>query len=217
MRHGVVILPERTWPQAAEMWRGAERLGFHHAWTFDHLMWRWLREANWFASLPTLTAAAAATSQIRLGTLVANPNLRHPVTFAKEIMTLDDISGGRVICGIGAGAEGFDAEVLGKPRLSPRERSARFAEFVELMDLLLRQEETTYNGRYYQSKAAHMHPGCVQRPRGAVSRRGERAERDAAGRPHGADLGHGRRARAVRVQPLRPHDRPDPRAAVPPG
>jgi alkanesulfonate monooxygenase SsuD/methylene tetrahydromethanopterin reductase-like flavin-dependent oxidoreductase (luciferase family) len=151
--------------EAESRWRRAEQLGFDHAWTFDHLMWRWLRESTWFSTVPTLTVAAAVTSRIRLGTLVASPDVRHPVTFAKEIMTLDDISDGRVMCGIGAGTEGFDAEVFGADPLPRRRRADRFAEFVELMDLLLRQEETTYRGEHYQAFAARMHPGCVQRPR----------------------------------------------------
>ncbi|HYU86237.1 MAG TPA: LLM class flavin-dependent oxidoreductase [Kribbellaceae bacterium] len=165
VRHGVVILPEATWAEAAERWQRAEAVGFQHAWTFDHLGWRWLREATWFAALPTLTAAAGVTHRIRLGTLVASPNLRHPLTFAKEMMTLDDISSGRAICGIGAGADGYDTEVFGGSRLAPPDRATRFAEFVELTDLLLRQPETTYLGRHYQAKAAQMRPGCVQRPR----------------------------------------------------
>jgi alkanesulfonate monooxygenase SsuD/methylene tetrahydromethanopterin reductase-like flavin-dependent oxidoreductase (luciferase family) len=165
IRHGVVILPELRWTETVRRWRRAESLGFDHAWTFDHLMWRWLRESTWFSAVPTLTAAAAVTTRIRLGTMVASPNLRHPLTFAKEVMTLDDISGGRVICGMGAGANGFDAEVFGADPPSLRVRTDRFAEFVELMDLLLRQEETSYAGRHYQARAARMHPGCVQRPR----------------------------------------------------
>ncbi|QCX81926.1 Alkanesulfonate monooxygenase [Streptomyces sp. YIM 121038] len=165
MRHGVVILPEHPWPRARDLWRRAEELGFDHAWTFDHLMWRRLRESTWYSGLTTLTAAAAVTTRLRLGTLVASPNLRHPVSFAKELMTLDDISEGRLICGVGAGAQGFDAEVFGAAPLSPAERAARFEEFVELTDLLLREAETSYSGRYFQAREAHMHPGCVQRPR----------------------------------------------------
>jgi alkanesulfonate monooxygenase SsuD/methylene tetrahydromethanopterin reductase-like flavin-dependent oxidoreductase (luciferase family) len=80
-------------------------------------------------------------------------------------MALDDISGGRMMCGIGAGADGFDADVFGAPRPEPKVRADRFAEFVELMDLLLRQEETSYDGAYYRAVEAGMHPGCVQRPR----------------------------------------------------
>lgn len=91
MRHGIVLLPEQRWSAARDRWRRAEELGFDHAWTYDHLMWRWLRDETWFGCLPTLTAAAGVTSKMRLGSLVATPTFRHPVPFAKELMTLDDI------------------------------------------------------------------------------------------------------------------------------
>jgi alkanesulfonate monooxygenase SsuD/methylene tetrahydromethanopterin reductase-like flavin-dependent oxidoreductase (luciferase family) len=182
VRHGVVILPEHSWPQAVRQWQTADRLGFDHAWTFDHLMWRWLRESSWFSAVPQLTAAAVATTRIRVGTLVANPDIRHPVTFAKECMTVDDISGGRLICGIGAGAGGFDGAAFGMPVAAGARRADRFAEFVELMDLLLRHEETTYLGTHYESHAVRMHPGCTQRPRVpfAIAATGPRGMRLAA-------------------------------------
>ena len=68
MRTGVVILPQQRWSEAAVTWRRAEELGFVHAWTYDHLSWRSLRDQPWFATVPTLTAAAVVTSTIRLGT-----------------------------------------------------------------------------------------------------------------------------------------------------
>jgi alkanesulfonate monooxygenase SsuD/methylene tetrahydromethanopterin reductase-like flavin-dependent oxidoreductase (luciferase family) len=182
MRHGIIILPEKRWPDAAQQWRRAEEIGFDHAWTFDHLMWRWLRGSAWFSAIPILAAAAAVTSRIRLGTLVASPNLHHPVKLAKDMMTLDQVSGGRLVCGLGAGADGFDTEVFGAEPVRPGERAGRFGEFVELLDLLLRQEETSFHGRHYRAVAAHMHPGCVQRPRVpfAVAAGGPRGMRLAA-------------------------------------
>ena len=102
MRFGVLILPDASWSVARERWQSAERMGFDHAWTYDHLTWRSLRDGPWFAAMPTLAAAAAATTRLRLGTLVASPTFRHPVTFAKELITLDDISDGRITAGIGA-------------------------------------------------------------------------------------------------------------------
>ncbi|WP_410594761.1 LLM class flavin-dependent oxidoreductase [Amycolatopsis sp. lyj-23] len=179
MRHGIVILPEDSWSETRGRWQRAEELGFSHAWTFDHLSWRWLRDSPWFSAMPLLAAAAASTERIRLGTLVASPNLRLPVTFAKDVMTLDDISAGRAICGIGAGAGGADAQVLGVAPLSPGTRGRRFEEFVELTDLLLRNERTTFDGEFYRAVDARMHPGCVQRPRtpiavAATGRRGLR-------------------------------------------
>ncbi|MFE9429210.1 LLM class flavin-dependent oxidoreductase [Kitasatospora sp. NPDC006697] len=165
MRYGVLILPDRRWSEAKPRWTRAEQLGFDHAWTYDHLMWRWLREKPWFGAVPTLTAAAAATSRIRLGTMVASPTFRHPVTFAKELMALDDISEGRIICGLGAGTGAFDDAATGAAPLRPSARAERFAEFVELTDLLLRSPETSYRGTHFTAHEVHLHPGCVQRPR----------------------------------------------------
>jgi alkanesulfonate monooxygenase SsuD/methylene tetrahydromethanopterin reductase-like flavin-dependent oxidoreductase (luciferase family) len=180
MRYGVVILPERRWPGAGQTWRHAEELGFDHAWTYDHLVWRWLRDEPWFGAIPTLTAAAMVTSRIRLGTLVASAGLRDPIAFAKEIMTLDDISGGRVVCGVGAG--GYDAGILRPGPVPSAERAARFAEFVRLTDLLLRQERADFIGAYYSCQGLVMQPACVQRPRAplAVAAAGPRGMRLAA-------------------------------------
>jgi alkanesulfonate monooxygenase SsuD/methylene tetrahydromethanopterin reductase-like flavin-dependent oxidoreductase (luciferase family) len=182
MRLGVVILPEWPWSEAQAAWRRAEELGFEHAWTYDHLAWRSFRDSTWFAAVPTLAAAALATARIRLGTLVASPNFRHPVPFAREIVSLDDLSRGRFTLGIGAGGSGFDATMLGQAPWSPRERADRFAEFVELCDRLLRQRETTHAGRFYSASEARTWPGCVQRPRVpfAIAATGPRGMRLAA-------------------------------------
>jgi alkanesulfonate monooxygenase SsuD/methylene tetrahydromethanopterin reductase-like flavin-dependent oxidoreductase (luciferase family) len=157
-------------------------LGFDHAWTYDHLAWRSLRDEPWFAAIPTLTAAATATTSIRLGTLVASPNFRHPVPFAKELVALDDVSGGRLTLGIGSGGLGWDASVLGQDPWSGEERAERFEEFVDLTDLLLRQPATTFNGRWYSADGARSIPGCVQEPRApfAIAATGSRAMRVAA-------------------------------------
>jgi len=165
VRFGVVILPEARWSAAAETWRRAEALGFDHAWTYDHLAWRMFRDRAWFAAVPTLTAAALVTQRIRLGVLVASPNFRHPVPFARELITLDDMARGRLTLGIGAGAVSFDASMLGHAPWSTGERTGRFVEFVTLLDRLLREPETTSAGRYYSADEARTYPGCVQRPR----------------------------------------------------
>ena len=182
MRFGVVILPEARWPESAARWRRAEALGFDHAWTYDHIAWGSLRDSTWFGAVPTLAAAASATRRIRLGTLVASPNFRHPVPFARELIALDDLSGGRFTLGIGAGGLGWDATVLGQEAWSPRERADRFAEFVELTDRLLTSPSTTYAGRFYSADNAPMQPGCVQSPRipFAIAATGPRGMRLAA-------------------------------------
>jgi alkanesulfonate monooxygenase SsuD/methylene tetrahydromethanopterin reductase-like flavin-dependent oxidoreductase (luciferase family) len=166
MRVGVVILPEHRWAQAAPMWRAVEDYGFHHAWTYDHIGWRSLVDGPWFGTVPTLTAAATVTSRIRLGTFVASPHFRHPVPFARELLTLDDVSGGRFLLGVGAGTvAGYDATVLGHPEPTPRQRTERFEEFVELLDALLTKQRTTWRGEHYAAVEARSAPGCLQRPR----------------------------------------------------
>ena len=165
VRLGAVILADSRWSIGGGRWKRAEELGFDHAWTYDHLAWRSLRDSPWMATIPTLTAAALTTSRIRLGTLVASPNFRHPVPFAKELMTLDDISDGRLTVGIGAGGVGWDATMLGGEPWTRRERTDRFVEFVEQTDLLLREEATSFRGRFYSADGARNLPGCLQQPR----------------------------------------------------
>ncbi|MDE3086741.1 MAG: LLM class flavin-dependent oxidoreductase, partial [Acidobacteriota bacterium] len=142
-----------------------EALGLAHAWTYDHLTWRGFRDRAWFGAVPTLAAAASVTGRIGLGTLVASPNFRHPLPFVKDLVTLDDLSGGRIVAGIGAGGEGWDATVMGQRPWSRRERAERFAEFVELTDLLLRVPAVSWHGRYYEVEEARTYPGCVRSPR----------------------------------------------------
>ncbi|MEU6219683.1 LLM class flavin-dependent oxidoreductase [Streptomyces sp. NPDC047022] len=166
LRLSTVILPYVRWHEGGRSaWQRAEQLGFHTAYTYDHLSWRSFRDGPWFGAVPTLTAAAAVTDQLRLGTLVTSPNFRHPVTLAKELISLDDISGGRVTLGIGAGGTGFDATALGQEPWSPRERADRFGEFVPLLDRLLTEDSVTHEGVHYSAHEACNIPGCVQRPR----------------------------------------------------
>ncbi|MFJ2420556.1 LLM class flavin-dependent oxidoreductase [Streptomyces brevispora] len=166
LRLSTVILPVDRWHEGGRAkWQRAEELGFHAAYTYDHLSWRTFRDGPWFGALPTLTAAATATDRLRLGTLVTSPNFRHPVTLAKELISLDDISGGRITLGIGAGGNGFDATALGQEPWTPKERADRLGEFVPLLDRLLAEDSVTHEGNFYSADEARNIPGCVQRPR----------------------------------------------------
>ena len=158
LRVGVVILPQFSWPEARARWKSLEERGFAHGWSYDHLAWRDLKDEPWFGTLPMLVAAATATSTLRLGTWVMSPNYRHPVTTAKDLMTLDDISGGRLIAAIGAGGTGWDATVLGQSPLTARQRVARLDEFVTLTDRLLTDSDTTWRGEWFEAVAAKMIP-----------------------------------------------------------
>lgn len=165
VRLSVVILPLERWPASSEKWRRAEELGFDAAYTYDHLSWLRLKDRPWFGAMPTLTAAALATSRIRLGTMVTSPNFRHPVPLAKDLLSIDDVSNGRLIVGVGSGGLGGDAAVLGEAEWSLRERTDRFIEFVRLLDELLRNNETSFEGSFYSAREARMLPGTVQHPR----------------------------------------------------
>jgi alkanesulfonate monooxygenase SsuD/methylene tetrahydromethanopterin reductase-like flavin-dependent oxidoreductase (luciferase family) len=165
VRLSTVILPLERWPASREKWRRAEELGFHAAYTYDHLSWLRLKDRPWFGAVPTLSAAATVTSRLRLGTMVTSPNFRHPVPLAKDLLSIDDVSTGRLTIGIGSGGLGGDATVLGESAWAPRERADRFEEFVRLLDELLRESETSRHGSFYSAQEARMLPGTVQQPR----------------------------------------------------
>jgi alkanesulfonate monooxygenase SsuD/methylene tetrahydromethanopterin reductase-like flavin-dependent oxidoreductase (luciferase family) len=161
---GVALLPEVD-PAQDRRWSRVEEYGFASGWSLDHLAWRAFADSTWHATVPTLAAAALRTSRLSLGTFVASPNFRHPVPFAKELMTLDVMSAGRLLIGVGAGGPGFDAAVLGGRPLTGRQRAVRFEEFVTLLDLLLRQPSTTWSGNWFSAVEARTIPGPAQRPR----------------------------------------------------
>lgn len=165
MRIGVLLLPTDPLAEAVERARHIEALGYDHLWTYDHLSWRRYRGRRWFAAIPWLTAIAGATSRIRLGTMVASPNMRHPVTLAQDVVTLDHASNGRFIFGIGAGGVGFDSTVFGQEPLSPAARVDRLGEFVALTDRLFREQIVSHDGAYYTVHEACIQPACVQEPR----------------------------------------------------
>ncbi|MET3806457.1 alkanesulfonate monooxygenase SsuD/methylene tetrahydromethanopterin reductase-like flavin-dependent oxidoreductase (luciferase family) [Nakamurella sp. UYEF19] len=190
MQVGVVILPQFPAAETRLRWKSLEDRGFAHGWTYDHLAWRDLADEPWYATVTTLATAAAATTSLDLGTWVTSPNFRHPVPYAKELLSLDDLAGdapgrtgrGRMIAAIGAGGLGWDATVLGHPELTPGQRVDRLTEFVALTDLLLRQPETSKVGQYFTADRARMQPaGTRSRIQLVVAGNGPRSVRLASG------------------------------------
>ncbi|MEV0327372.1 LLM class flavin-dependent oxidoreductase [Micromonospora echinospora] len=149
---GVSILPLGPWTSLRRRWQWAEEHGAAHAWTFDHLVWRALPRHPWLGAVPVLAAVAGVTDRMRLGTLVSSPNFRAPVPFAKEVVSLDHICGGRLVVGVGAGAGGFDAAQ--QPAAGPG-RYDRFADFLGHLHDLLGPERAARPGGV-------MEPGPVQ-------------------------------------------------------
>ncbi|MFJ9589555.1 LLM class flavin-dependent oxidoreductase [Streptomyces acidicola] len=160
-----LVLPDQAPAEFLARVRDAEQAGARTVWTYDHLSWRDLADGPWFSTVPLLAAAAGATSTVRLGAQVATPNFRHPLPFAKEVMTLDHMAAGRLELGVGAGAEDADARVLGQAPLTRKERSNRFEEWATLLATLLEQDRTDFRGSFYSAEDARMIPGCVQQPR----------------------------------------------------
>jgi alkanesulfonate monooxygenase SsuD/methylene tetrahydromethanopterin reductase-like flavin-dependent oxidoreductase (luciferase family) len=165
MRVGVVMLPTDPWPETRDRARHLEALGYDHVWTYDHLSWRRYRGRPWFSAIPWLTGIAGATERIGLGTMVASPNHRHPVTLAQDSVTFDHVSGGRFVLGVGAGGLGFDSTVFGADPLTPPQLVARLDEFVDLLDRLFTNETVSFDGEYYTVHEACIRPAALQTPR----------------------------------------------------
>ncbi len=139
-----------TWRERA---RKAEDLGYSALYVPDHFDDQW-------GPLVALTAAAEATSTLKVGPLVLGNDYRHPVVAAKEIATLDVLSEGRVEFGIGAGWMRTDYEAAGMAYDEPAVRVERLEEAVEIYAQLLREGTATFSGRHYQVQDAQ----CLPRP-----------------------------------------------------
>ncbi len=166
LRFGVVTLQNKPWSRMVENWKLVEALGLDSVWVADHFVNPHLLTDDWFDGWTMLAALATQTSRIRVGTLVSNIILRNPAMLAKQALTLDHISQGRLELGIGATSKGDPSHhMIGMEVWETRERVRRYHEVVEIVDMMLRNEVTDYQGQYYSVKDARMKPAPVQKPR----------------------------------------------------
>jgi probable F420-dependent oxidoreductase len=143
--------------------RRAETLGFEAALTIDHLLTTPPAYAcTWLEPVALLAALAGVTERIRLGTLVLVLPLRNPAYLAKEWATLDLLSGGRTIFGVGVGWAAAEFEVMGVPRA---ERGRRTDEGLELITALWTRDRVSYEGRYCRAQDLTIEPKPAQQPR----------------------------------------------------
>ena len=148
----------------------AEALGFDSVWISDHLFLDVARYGGpdqprgAMECLGTLAALGAATSRLRLGTLVVCNDLRPPAIVAKTAANIDVISGGRLELGIGAGWYERDFKAAGVPFEPPGVRVSRLAEAVEVIGGMLAGASFSYRGRYYEVEDAWTLPRPVQSP-----------------------------------------------------
>lgn len=164
MRYSAVVMQNRPIAELRADWARLEEAGIETIWVLDHLM-SFPKLGTMLETWTTLAALAAATSRVRIGTLVTNITYRNPVLVAKEAVTIDHISGGRLDVGIGAaGTRRADAEVAGIDEWTVAERADRFEEFVEAVDALLRGADS-YAGKHYRSEGFERGGFAVQEPR----------------------------------------------------
>lgn len=138
--------------------RRLESLGYGTLAVPDHVA------SDSWAPLIALAAAAAATTTLRVGTLVLDNDFRNPLLLAREAAALDVVSEGRFELGLGAGWLDRDYESLGIPFDRGRVRVERLAEAVPLLKRLFTEAEVTHEGRYYRMARAQCRPQTVQRP-----------------------------------------------------
>jgi alkanesulfonate monooxygenase SsuD/methylene tetrahydromethanopterin reductase-like flavin-dependent oxidoreductase (luciferase family) len=166
LRFQVLVLPNASWDEVLARVRYVEDLGFDLVTTADHFV-DWTNPAvPWLEAWTVLAAAARETTRIRLATYVSQIPLRHPAMLARQALTVDHVSGGRLEVGLGTGLTIDPAyDMIGIPNWEPKERVARFGEYVEVVDRLLANERSSYAGRYYRIQNAVMNPRPIQQPR----------------------------------------------------
>ncbi|MFW9908951.1 MAG: LLM class flavin-dependent oxidoreductase [Candidatus Thorarchaeota archaeon] len=168
IRFGVIVLQDMPWSELLQLWRKFDELGFDSTWVADHFVNYANPTSPWFEGWTALAGLASVTSNIRIGTLVTSIPLRNPAFLARQALTVDHISGGRLELGIGAGAPGeIDPtyRMTGIDDWPPDERIRRLREQVEIIDKLLTTTTTSYNGEFYSLEEAIMNPRPVQTPR----------------------------------------------------
>ena len=155
-----VTLPQikRTWDQAQDAAIHFDGLGYDHLWVCDHVFGVPAPHLPIFEAWTQLAAIGALTERAELGTLVTPPFFRNPGVFAKQLATLDHISHGRVIAGLGSGW--FEAEFtgVGNPFPGIGERMQALEETIEILRLLFAEEKASYDGQVYTLRDAVCEP-----------------------------------------------------------
>jgi probable F420-dependent oxidoreductase len=163
---------EVPWPEYAAIARAAEEAGFDSIWVGDHYLYRDARgERGPWEAWTLLAGLAAVTSRVHLGPLVACLGFHAPAVLAKTAATVDEISGGRLVLGVGAGWNETEFRAFGLPF---EHRVSRFEEAFEIVRRLLAGERVTFSGRFFSTDDAVLAPAPKRRPTLMVGGNGPR-------------------------------------------
>ncbi|MHB8674070.1 MAG: LLM class flavin-dependent oxidoreductase [Candidatus Limnocylindrales bacterium] len=145
------------WVEIRELAQRAEEIGFDTVWTADELLWRPPegKTQGWWECVAVTGAVAAATSRVKVGTWILSALHRNPGITAKAVETLDEISGGRFVFGLGSGHAGHQAHAFGLPE---DHVFGRFAEAVEIIVPLLRQGRADFEGSFHAARDLEHRP-----------------------------------------------------------
>ena len=164
------------WPDVLALARHAESAGLDSVWVCDHLLSEPADQPpeGVLEAWTVLSALAASTRRVTVGTLVTCVSFRHPALLAKMAATVDAISGGRLVLGLGAGQPGVEYTAFGFP---DDHRAARFAEALRIVAALLGGDTVTVSGRYHEMRDASLLPAPDRRIPLLVAGRGPRTLR----------------------------------------
>jgi probable F420-dependent oxidoreductase len=164
---------EVRWPEYVAMAQAAEEVGFDSIWIGDHYLYRGDggRERGPWEAWTMLAALAAATERVRLGPLVACLAFHEPAVLAKQAATVHEVSGGRLVVGLGAGWNRAEFDAFG---IAYDHRASRFEEAFEIVRRLLAAERVTFEGRWHRVDDAVLLPAPTGRPTLMVGSTGER-------------------------------------------
>ena len=154
-----------TWPEILSLWQEIDTLGYDTAWVFDHFLPIFSDPTGpCLEAWTALSALAMATRKVRLGVMVTGNTYRHPAVLAKMATTVDIVSGGRLILGIGAGWFEQEHQEYGIPFHTTGGRLRRLEETLEIIKRLWTEERASFSGRYHELRNASFNPKPLQQP-----------------------------------------------------
>lgn len=162
---GIHTIQTLTWPELRDRWQWLEGLGFDSLWLPDHFFPTAGRDKPMFEAWTLLSGLALGTRRARIGILVSSNTFRHPALLAKQAVTVDHMSEGRLELGIGAGWFAEEHEVFGLDFPETKELVDRYAEAVQLIDRYLTHDHSSFEGGHYRLDGAYNRPAPVQQPR----------------------------------------------------